>query len=322
MSSGKAGLAERAMTNSRAGGAGADAPSPMLWGFAFLTLIIALPALIVGAMALVHLNKNSNGNCPLPATDTLLGEAGGEGGSHWTYSGETGPEMWGNLSTDFKACATGQRQSPINIKTAVSTVDSSLSLSKSMFSDMGQLLVNDFQNLVTATHNGHAVGVSGIQGFLTYQNNDYKLLQFHFHTPSEHRIDDTLYKAEVHFVHQSAAGKYLVVGVLIDEAVTSPAYWGTDLLDKFPKSKDESPVPALELSYANLIQGLLGDAAVNYWTYSGSFTTPPCTEEVTWVVVKQVAAMSGDHINALQKATGVNNRPVLPLNDRTITRPS
>mmetsp|Transcript_48812 Transcript_48812/g.71562 ORF Transcript_48812/g.71562 Transcript_48812/m.71562 type:complete len:193 (-) Transcript_48812:23-601(-) len=188
-----------------------------------------------------------------------------------------------------------------------------------MFSDMGKVLVNDFQNVVSLTHNGHAVGVSGIGGYFTYQNTDYRLLQFHLHTPSEHRIDDKLYKAEVHFVHQSASGKYLVVGFLVDEDVTSPAFWGPDMLEKFPKNQGESPVGAAKLPYTDLLTGLLGGTAASpYWTYSGSFTTPPCTEEVTWLVNKKIAKMSTSHLAKLQAAMGVNNRPVMPLNDRTI----
>jgi carbonic anhydrase len=73
----------------------------------------------------------------------------------------TGPENWGNLSADFKACSSGKRQSPINIITSKATVNPSLSLSAAMFADMGQQLVNDFRNLATGTHNGHAVGLSG-----------------------------------------------------------------------------------------------------------------------------------------------------------------
>lgn len=163
------------------------------------------------------------------------------------------------------------------------------------------------------------MGVAEASGFLTYQNVDYKLLQFHFHTPSEHRLDDALSKGEVHLVHQSAAGKYLVVAFLIEEDVSSPAYWGPDILDKFPKTAEDSPRGALTLAYKALLQGLLGgQAASPYWAYSGSFTTPPCTEEVTWIVSQKMAKMSSEHIKALQTATGVNNRPVRPLNDRVV----
>jgi len=182
---------------------------------------------------------------------------------------------------------------------------------------MGKVLSNDFSNVVSLTNNGHSVGVSGIGGYFAYQSTDYKLLQLQLHTPSEHRIDDQQYKAEVHFVHQSASGGYLVVGFLVDEDTTSPAYWGTDLLEKFPKRQEDSPVGAQKLSYTDLLTGLLAGPAP-YWTYSGSFTSPPCTEEVTWLVNQKIAKMSNEHISKLTAAMGVNNRPVMPLNDRTI----
>jgi len=109
------------------------------------------------------------------------------------------------------------------------------------------------------------------------------------------------------------------VGFLVDEDTTSPAYWGTDLLEKFPKRQEDSPVGAQKLSYTDLLKGLLaGTDPAPYLTYSGSFTTPPCTEKVTWLVNQKIAKMSNEHISKLTAAMGVNNRPVMPLNDRTI----
>ena len=282
------------------------------------------------------LSANLTAAPPAPAAhDAAVGH-----GSIWTYSGETGPENWAKLSDDFKACGEGKRQSPINVKRVDAKSDVKLDLKLSMFSDMGQLLDNDFKNLVSATNNGHAVGVADASGFFTYQNVDYKLLQFNFHTPSEHRLDDTLYKAEVHLVHQSAAGKYLVVGFLIDEDLNSPAYWGSDILTKFPTSAEDSPKGALTLDYRALLQvrsrvalsmenqrgwregssvwktgenrmatnfhstmpqGLLGSGASSpYWTYSGSFTTPPCTEEVTWLISQNVCTHARTHARTLE----------------------
>lgn len=307
------------------GGAGGNGAT-LIWAFAFFVMLVAIPALVVASLALVRMPDSScptlKVNSSTTSSETGHGESGGGHTSHWAYSGATGPENWATISDTYKACM-GNRQSPINIKSNDAKTDASLGLSLSMFSDMGKLLVNDFQDLVSLTNNGHAVGVAGVGGYLTYQNTDYKLLQFHFHTPSEHRIDDTLYKAEVHLVHQSAAGKYLVVGVLIDEDVTDPPFWGADTFEKFPKTVEDSPVGNIKLPYTDLLSGLLaGDAPAPYWTYSGSFTTPPCTEEVTWVVVKQVAKMSTAHIGALQAVTGVNNRPVQPLNDRSVFTPA
>ena len=132
------------------------------------------------------LSANLTAAPPAPAAhDAAVGH-----GSIWTYSGETGPENWAKLSDDFKACGEGKRQSPINVKRVDAKSDVKLDLKLSMFSDMGQLLDNDFKNLVSATNNGHAVGVADASGFFTYQNVDYKLLQFNFHTPSEHRLDE------------------------------------------------------------------------------------------------------------------------------------
>jgi len=149
-------------------GSSESASATVLWAFAFLTLLVAIPALVIAALAFSRMPDNS---CPKLSTNLSAADdhSGAAHTIHWTYSGAGGPDNWGSISEDYKACSAGRRQSPINIKSTDVTIDNMLGVSVSMFSDMGKVLSNDFSNVVSLTNNGHSVGVSGIGGYFAYQ---------------------------------------------------------------------------------------------------------------------------------------------------------
>src|SRR5258708_3358574 len=132
---------------------------------------------------------------------------------HWTYEGAEGPDKWGALDASFAACSAGHAQSPINL-----TKESKLDLADIKFKYQPSKL-NIFNN-------GHTIQVNYDAGSsIVYNEIEYKLVQFHFHHPSEHTIDGKEFAMELHFVHQSASGQLAVVAVMIHQSdKENPAY--------------------------------------------------------------------------------------------------
>jgi len=125
-------------------------------------------------------------------------------GARWGYSGKAGPENWGQLSRDYHLCGAGAMQSPVNIAGG--------------FAATGDPIEFDYRlTALSILHNGHTVQANYEPGSsITVSGERYELLQFHFHTPSEHAVEGQLAAMEVHFVHANAAGELAVVGALID----------------------------------------------------------------------------------------------------------
>jgi len=138
------------------------------------------------------------------------------------------------------------------------------------------------------------------------------LQQFHFHTPSEHTVDGGSYPLEVQFVHKTAGGKLAVVGLLFEEGAENPAL--TPFWSRMPKS----PGPPVDLGRGGVdIRNLL-PARFDVYRYAGSLTTPPSSEGVHWLVLKQHATASTAQIEAFRALMRHDNRPTPALNGRAI----
>lgn len=221
------------------------------------------------------------------------------------YSGKNGPEHWGSLSADWSVCGSGQSQSPINIVNAVDVELPAISFDYKVGSQ-------------TFVHNGHAVQVNYAPGStLTVDDSSaglkssYELKQFHFHSPSEHQVNGRNLLAEIHLVHASADGKLAVVALLVEEGEQNVVI--TNLWNQLPTVKGTSnDVPGINV-------GDLLPADHSHYVYSGSLTTPPCSEGVHWIVMKEPVTMSIEQVRQLKEGIGfANNRPVQPLYGRTI----
>lgn len=219
---------------------------------------------------------------------------------NWEYYGKNGSEHWAELCTDYSPCG-GQAQSPIDILNA--TIDSSL-----------LPLQMNYQNSQTNIYNnGHTLQYNYTVGsFITLDSQVYDLVEFHFHTGSEHSIDGYRYPAELHLVHKNATtGALVEVGVMIKEGDENPLL--NQLLEKLPKEKG--------LYYRSSetfnVMDLMPDTQ-SYYTYSGSLSTPPCSEIVTWFVMSKPITASYMQINKMTKLLYNTARPVQPLNGRTI----
>lgn len=227
--------------------------------------------------------------------------AGDHGDAHWSYEGSTGPENWGRLSRAYRPCAAGKSQSPINI---VETTESQ---------SLQELIVGyePFSPTVVI-NNGHTVRVNvPTTGTLTFEGTPYRLLQYHFHNPSEHAINGELSDMELHLVHQSEAGDLLVVGVMLEageaENPVLARFW-----DAMPTEEGEEEV-STTVDIANILPS---DGM--YYTYEGSLTTPPCSEGVRWIVMKTPVEISQEQSDAYAAFLGETNRPLQALNGRTV----
>ena len=199
---------------------------------------------------------------------------------HWEYEGEHGPEAWGALSEDFAACAEGLAQSPV---------------------DLGSATPSDRLDLTVDYESGPVTIADGTT---------FELAQMHFHTPSEHTIGGEFAEAEAHFVHRSAEGEWAVIGVMLIAGDEPNASWGayTDAA-----AGGEGVVVDATLDWPALLP-----ADLTTLRYSGSLTTPPCTEGVRWMVMDEPVALATDRLAALAAAHEGNHRPVQPLNGREV----
>ena len=224
----------------------------------------------------------------------------------WSYEGNTGPDYWGYINNgEFATCATGTEQSPIDLGKKAVDVDS-LSKLKHQFN------LTD----LTVVNNGHTVQVNVDNGSTTQTEfGAQRLLQFHFHTPSENTVDGKAYPLEAHFVHASDEGVLSVVGVFYKEGKENPAL--AKILATAPHHKGTATSADQTLD----INSVLGTKATQeYYRFSGSLTTPPCTEGVRWYVSQDIQSASAEQIaefNALFH--GGNARPVQPLNHRVLS---
>lgn len=219
---------------------------------------------------------------------------------HWTYEGKEGPENWGKLKSEFAVCDTGRNQSPINIDTAVKA---SLKPLKGIQKYTAKDIVN----------NGHTVQVNFKEGnMLLVDGTSFKMKQVHFHAPSENTILGKPFPLEAHFVHADAKGNLTVIGVMFDEGKANA---GLEKLWAQIPNEVGAPIPLKEkVSASEMIP-------VNraYYRFSGSLTTPPCSEGVRWILMKTPMTASKEQIETFKKAVKHhNNRPVQPLNGRLI----
>lgn len=217
---------------------------------------------------------------------------------HWTYEGEEGPDRWGELAPEYAACADGSAQTPIDVTGAAEA-------------DLADPVFDYAVPAATVVNNGHTVQANAAEGnTITVDGAVSPLKQIHFHAPSEHTIDGKAADAEVHFVHKTDEGVLTVVGVMIVEGTEANAAW-QPYVDSLTTA--EGAETKVELDWA----AMLPTARTTY-RYSGSLTTPPCTEGVNWLLMSEPVSLSADQLAAFVAAYEGNNRPVQALNGREL----
>jgi carbonic anhydrase len=230
-------------------------------------------------------------------------EAAGGHNIHWTYEGEEGPEHWGELDPSYATCRQGKSQSPIDIANATSQ-------------DLANVAFHYQPSAVRILNNGHTVQVNYDAGsYIEIEGQRYDVVQFHYHAPSEHAIHGQLFAAELHIVHRNANGQLAVVGILLDQGAENAAY--QPVLDNLPGEESPEKNAGVKVNVMDLLP-----AVQTTYRYSGSLTTPPCTEGVSWFVMTTPVELSAAQIAAFEKVFEGNNRPVQSLNGRTLVEDS
>ncbi len=237
------------------------------------------------------------------ASDANLDLAANAGQSllptHWDYTGNEGPDAWGKMRPEYSKCTSGTRQSPIDIRGGIAV-------------DLEQIKFDYRPSAFSVLDNGHTVQVNVEPGnAITITGKRYELVQFHFHRPSEERINGRQYDMVVHLVHKDADGRLAVVAVMLDRGSAQAivqTVWNNLPLEKGDEVRAGSRI--------DLTQLLPEDK--RYYTYMGSLTTPPCSEGVLWMVMKQPVPISVEQVAIFARLYPMNARPIQQADGRLI----
>jgi len=218
----------------------------------------------------------------------------------WDYGKLHGPSHWGELEPGFAPCKNGHHQSPIDIRNPQSA-------------DLPPIEFDYKPSTLNIIDNGHTIMINyGPGSSISVAGKKYELKQFHFHRPSEEKINGKGYEMVVHLVHADQEGKLAVVAVLLHKGDDNPLVH--ELWTELPKEKEsEEHLNNIQVDAASLLPADHG-----YYTFSGSLTTPPCSEDVTWFVLKHPVSVSAAEIKQFSKLYRHDARPTQPLYGRVV----
>ena len=224
--------------------------------------------------------------------------------AHWDYGGSGsggsgGPETWGRMTPEFAKCSTGKRQSPIDIRDGIKVELESVRFD---YKPSGFRVVD----------NGHTVQVTlGAGNAIEVMGRRYELVQFHFHRPSEERVNGKQFDMVVHLVHKDLEGRLAIVAVLLERGAAQGVV--QSVWNNLPLEMGEELAAQTQLNPNDLLP-----PERNYFTYMGSLTTPPCSEGVLWMVMKQPVPISAEQIGIFARLYPMNARPVQSASGRLI----
>jgi len=219
---------------------------------------------------------------------------------HWDYGSTNGPGHWGDLSPEFHACSSGHRQSPIDIRDTKKA-------------DLPEIKFEYRPSPLRIVDNGHTVMINYQPGsYIVVGDQRYQLKQFHFHRPSEEKIRGRGFEMSAHLVHDNGSGKLIVVAILLQEGEDNTLIG--ELWKDLPKEKEKEQ--ASDQIQIDISQLLPQDRS--YYTFEGSLTTPPCSEDVTWIILKHPTSISAAEVDQFSKLYRNDARPTQPLYGRTI----
>jgi len=220
--------------------------------------------------------------------------------AHWEYEGASGPAHWGELDKTYKTCGVGKEQSPIDIRSAKTE-------------NLPRIAFFYHPSPLRLIDNGHTIQVNYAPGsFITVGDQKYELQQFHFHHPAEEMIAGKSYPMVAHLVHKNAEGKLAVVAVLLTEGPANSVM--EKLWKHLPAERGkEASAKGVSIDVSNLLPSTRA-----YFTFTGSLTTPPCTEGVRWFILKTPLHISRSEIAVFAQKYPRDARPIQPVNGRVI----
>ncbi|PXF43446.1 Alpha carbonic anhydrase 1, chloroplastic [Gracilariopsis chorda] len=232
------------------------------------------------------------------------------------------PTRWGDIKEDFATCKEGEKQSPINFPANVQYAPKSAG-PKSQMSLANMTFGASSYNWAMSCSDE-----SGSCGKTSFAGKTYELINVHFHSPSEHKLFGKEYPLECHMVHAAEDGSLAVVGMMFEyaEQTSYPARIYQNVVEEYGDN----------VVFSTILGGVKSDRGewavpvgqlVNhnkgYCSYSGSLTTPPCTESVTWFMSMNIWTVSERQVHDYVRTVGTsiegNHRPVQPLNERPVT---
>ena len=221
---------------------------------------------------------------------------------HWGYSGEEGPDHWGELDPAYEICAKGLNQSPINL---TGFIEAEL-----------EPITFEYSGLVTeVVNNGHSIQANYAAGStIKAAGRTFELKQFHFHSPSENHIDGKEFPLEAHFVHVDTEGHIAVIGVMFEIGEENPGL--RKLWKQMPEEEGTRAAMATQVRADELLP-----ADRDYYRFNGSLTTPPCTEGVYWFMMKNYLTASREQVEQFTRVMGhPDNRPIQPTDARPVLK--
>jgi carbonic anhydrase len=238
----------------------------------------------------------------------------------WGYEGKNGPSHWGQLDPSFALCEKGKLQSPINIQKKVTDEEDSLLINYQptamLIMDNGPtyLMIGDTPLII---NEGHSIQLNfpknRAKENITFNGKTFRLVQLHLHTPSETKLRGKSFPLEIHFVHQGEHGTLAVIAVFVKTGDENM------MLNKMINNLPATPGKPELLQGERIDPSNLLPDIKHYFSFTGSLTSPPCSEGVKWIVMEEYITASEDQINSLKEALhGHNARPVQSLNQREI----
>ncbi len=233
------------------------------------------------------------------AAAAITAAAAPKRGTAWSYEGELGPANWSKINDGWAKCATGNRQSPIDLRDGIKV-------------NLEQISFDYHPSSFSEINNGRTIQVDvGSGNFITVGNQTYELQQFHFHRPSEEKINGKGTEMVMHMVHKSADGKIAIVAVLLERG--QPHGLIQTVWDNLPLEKNETVSPAIVIDPMDALP-----EKREYFTYMGSLSEPPCTEGVLWMVFKQPRQASPAQMALFSRLYPLNARPLQSTAGRMI----